>query len=107
MAEGSDVTLTCVTDESIPDAMIQWSIDGESVTSTSDSVESGDYSANKTRSTLTLTVDRSMNDKEVQCSVLGETEVTDQATLEVQCKYKKYNAFPLEIVNLNFMSASV
>ena len=87
------MTLTCVTDESIPDAIIEWSVDGQGVTSNSDSVESGEYSANRTKSILTLTVDRSMNDQEIQCSVLGESDVTAQTNLEVQCKFKELISF--------------
>ena len=89
VSEGTEVTLTCVTDESIPNATIAWFLSGEALEASSDSVQPGRYSAMISESELVLITDRTMNNKEVQCSVVGQPDITDQTTLEIQCKQHK------------------
>ena len=94
VAEDTDVTLTCVTDEAKPDASIVWLVGGKSVKTSSDSVEAGIYDANITRSQITLPVNRTLNGKEVEC-VAVEAGLHDKIVLDVVCKYHFYILFNL------------
>ena len=80
------MTLTCMTDESKPDASIVWFVGENSVKANSDSVEAGMYDANVTRSQLILIVNRTLNGREVEC-VAVEADLHDKIVLNVLCKY--------------------
>ena len=86
VAEDTDMTLTCMTDESKPDASIMWFVGGESVKASSDSVEAGMYDANITRSQIILPVNRTLNGKEVKC-VAVEADLHDTVALSVLCEF--------------------
>ena len=86
VSENTEVTFTCVSDEAEPTADVMWSIDGNTRSSDSDSTEEGMYNALKRRSVLTVRVDRTLNNKEVECYVSGNTQATDSIMLDVRCE---------------------
>ena len=85
VSENTEVTFICVTDEAEPTADVVWSVDGNTRSSDSDSTEKGMYNAQKRRSVLTVRVDRTLNNKKVECHVSGKSAVKDTRTLDVTC----------------------
>ena len=86
VSENTDVTFTCVTDEAEPTANVVWSVDGNTRSSDSDSAEEGMYNTQKRRSVLTVRVDRTLNNKKVECYVSKNTQATDPVILDVRCE---------------------
>ena len=86
VSEDAEVTFTCVTDEAEPTADVVWNVDGNTRSSDRVSTEQGMYNAQKRRSVLTVTMDKALNNKEVECYVRGKSAVRDTKTLDVRCK---------------------
>ena len=86
VSENTEVTFTCVTDEAEPTADVVWSVDGNTRSSDSDSTEEGMYNTQKKRSVLTVRVDRTLNNKEVECYLSGSSAVRDTKKLDVRCE---------------------
>ena len=86
VSENTELTFTCVTDEAEPTADVMWSVDGNTRSSDSDSTEDGMYNTQKRRSVLTVRVDKTLNNKEVECYVSGNTQATDSIMLDVRCE---------------------
>ena len=75
-----------MTDEAKPTADVVWSVDGNTRSSDSDSTEEGLYNTQTRRSVLTVRVDRTLNNKKVECHVSRNTQATDSVMLEVRCE---------------------
>ena len=86
VSENTEMIFTCVTDEAEPTANVVWSIGGNTRSSDSDSTEEGMYNTQKRRSALTVRVDRTLNNKKVECHVGGKSTVRDTKTLDVRCE---------------------
>ena len=86
VSENTDVTFMCVTDEAKPTADVVWSVDGTIRSSDSDFTEDGMYNTQKRRSVLTVRVDRTLHNKEVECHVSGKSAVRDSITVDITCK---------------------
>ena len=86
--ENTEITLTCVTDESQPDASIVWFVGGESIEARTEYKETGMYEANVTRSELILPVNRTLNGKNITC-VAVEADLSDSISLSISCKYSQ------------------
>ena len=86
VTENTEVTFTCVTDESEPTADVVWSVDGNTRNSDSDSTEEGMYNTQKRISVLTVRVDRTLHNKEVECHVSGKSAVRETAMVDVMCE---------------------
>ena len=86
VSENTEVTFNCVTDEAEPTADVVWSVDGNTRSSNSDSTEGGMYNTQKRRSVLTVRVDRTLNNKKVECHVSGKSAVRVTKTLDVRCE---------------------
>ena len=86
VSENTEVTFTCVTDEAEPTADVVWRVDGNTRSSDSDSTEEGMYNTQNKRSVLMLTVDKTLNNKKVECHVSGKSAVRDTNTLDVRCE---------------------
>lgn len=86
VSENEDVTFTCVTDESSSGATIVWQIDGQTILSSQEASEEGSFNANISRSEITVTVNRTLNKKSVECFVGEDESVIDAKVLDVTCK---------------------
>ena len=89
----TDITFTCLTDEANPTASVTWTVDGVSRSSSSDSsIDHNNYNALKRQSMLTLTADKTLHNKKVNCVISGNTGVSAEEMLNVACKclYFKY-----------------
>ena len=86
VSENTEVTFTCVTDEAEPTADVVWSVDGNARSSDSDTTEKGMYNTQKRRSVLIVRVDRTLNNKMVECYVNGKSAVRYSSTLGVTCE---------------------
>ena len=90
VSENTEVTFACVTDEAKPPADVMWSIGGYIRSSDSDSTEEGMYNTQKRRSVFFVRVDRTLNNKKVECHVSGKSAVKDTQTLDVTCMCKVF-----------------
>ena len=95
VSENTEVTFTCVTDEAEPTADVVWSVDGNTRSSDNDSTEKGMYNTQKRRSVLTVRVNRTLNNKDVECHVSGEPAVNDSKTLDVRCMCMIHLIYPI------------
>ena len=84
--ENTEVIFTCLTDEAEPTADVVWSVDGNTKSSDSDSTEEGMYNTQTRTSVLTVRVNRTLNNKKVECFVRGNTQATDSVMLDVRCE---------------------
>ena len=108
VSENKEVTFTCVTDEAEPTADVVWSVDGNTRSSDSDSTEEGMYNTQKRRSVLTVRVDRTLNNKKVECYISENTEATESIILDVICECEimfmktimKYHVFFSGIISI-------
>ena len=100
VSKNKEVTFTCVTDEAEPTADVVWSVDGNTRSSDSDSTEEGMYNTQKRRSALTVTVDRMLNNKKVECYVSGNTQATDSVILDVRCECVLLGSIYCKIFNI-------
>ena len=85
LSENTEVTFTCVTDEAEPTADVVWTVDGNTRSSDNDSTEDGMYNAQMRSSVLTVRVNRTQNNKKVECRVSGMPAINDTTTLNVTC----------------------
>ena len=86
LKEGTKAIFKCCSDEGNPPPVICWNRGtGTNI------VKSGRYHANKTESTLGITVDRTMNQEEIGCYIEedetnGQSRLDQRATLLVKCE---------------------
>ena len=84
--EYTEITFTCLTDESNPTASVTWTVDGEIRSSTTDStLDDGIYNALRTQSVLTLTAGRGLHNSIVKCEVSENKNLVAQETLNISC----------------------
>ena len=87
--EDEDITFTCVTDESSSGATVVWQVDGKTISSSQQAFEEGRFNANITRSDLSFTVNRTLNQKSVECFVEEDNAVIDATVLDLTCEQFK------------------
>ena len=86
VSEYTEITFTCLTDESNPTASVTWTVDGEIRSSTTDStLDDGVYNALRRQSVLTLTADRGLHNSIVKCVVSENKQLVAQETLNISC----------------------
>ena len=88
--EGRSRSLECVALNGYPPGVIEWLLDGDPTSDTSNTVvKRWRYDVT---SRVTINPDRSMNGKEVKCTVrspsVSTTEMQSAIVLDVQCEYK-------------------
>ena len=93
MAENTEVTVTCTTDEGNPIPTVRWHRDGQSLpvdtdleTVTVTETDGTQYNGKVRISTLKIQADRTLNEVEYICSV-EDTDLVKSFTLGVKCKY--------------------
>ena len=87
--EDETITFTCVTDESSSGATVVWQVDGKTILSSQQAFEEGRFNANITKSDLSFTVNRTLNQKSVECFVEEDNTVIDATALDLTCEQFK------------------
>ena len=87
--EDEDITFTCVTDESSSGATVVWQVDRKTILSSQQAFEEGRFNANITRSSFSFTVNRTLNQKSVECFVEEDDTVIDATVLDLTCEQFK------------------
>ena len=84
--ENSKVSLTCVTDEARPQADIIWTIADSVIQSSNQVLEPGQFNAYISRSVLSVTANRSLNNLPVVCSIDSSPSLNNAMFLDITCK---------------------
>ena len=88
VAEDTEITFTCLTDEANPTASVTWTVDGAGRSSTTDStVDNNNYNALKRQSVLTLTADKPLHNRKVKCVISGNTGIAAEETVNIACMW--------------------